>query len=48
MTDALSAKMFVPKMPVPKIIAWAKLGPVEKLIVAVSTGTVIRLAPLQM
>jgi hypothetical protein len=41
MTAALSANMFVSNMPVPKIMAWAKLGPVEKFIMALIVGTAI-------
>jgi hypothetical protein len=33
--------MFTSNIPVPKIIAWAKPGPVEKLITAFIVGTAI-------
>jgi hypothetical protein len=37
---ALSARALVPNTPVPKIIGIAKLGPVEKLIIALIVGIV--------
>jgi hypothetical protein len=38
--EAASPNMFVSKMPVSNIMAWAKLGPVLKLITAFITGSV--------
>jgi hypothetical protein len=48
MTEALSAKMLVPIMPCPIIMAWAKLGPVPKFINAFIVGTGIIEAPQRM